>query len=144
MTTSDTPPHIVIYRALSISHIFSPKNSGKMSHNLNIKARYRGSFVSSLSMITSSNGNIFHVTGPLCKEFTGHRWIPPQRPVMRSFDVFFDLCLNKWLSKQPWRQWCELPSRSLCHHCNAEQIFRFLPFVLCSVSCYNQRYISRV
>ena len=27
-------------------------------------------------MMTSSNGNIFHVTGPLCGEFTGHRCIP--------------------------------------------------------------------
>ena len=27
------------------------------------------------SMMTSSNGNIFHVTGPLCGEVTGHRWI---------------------------------------------------------------------
>ena len=27
------------------------------------------------AMITSSNGNIVHVTGPLCGEFTGHRWI---------------------------------------------------------------------
>ena len=25
--------------------------------------------------MTSSNGNIFRVTGPLCWEFTGHRWI---------------------------------------------------------------------
>ena len=29
-----------------------------------------------LNMMTSSNGNIFRVTGHLCKEFTGHRWIP--------------------------------------------------------------------
>ena len=29
-----------------------------------------------VSMMTSSNGNIFRVTGPLCGEFTGHRWIP--------------------------------------------------------------------
>ena len=28
------------------------------------------------SMMTSSNGNIFRVTGPLCGEFTGDRWIP--------------------------------------------------------------------
>ena len=28
------------------------------------------------SMMTSSNGNVFRVTGPLCGEFTGHRWIP--------------------------------------------------------------------
>ena len=26
--------------------------------------------------MTSSNGNIFCVTGPLCGEFTGRRWIP--------------------------------------------------------------------
>ena len=26
--------------------------------------------------MTSSNGNILRVTGPLCGEFTGHRWIP--------------------------------------------------------------------
>ena len=29
-----------------------------------------------VNMMTSSNGNIFRVTGPLCEEFTGHRWIP--------------------------------------------------------------------
>ena len=27
-------------------------------------------------MMTSSNGNFFRVTGHLCGEFTGHRWIP--------------------------------------------------------------------
>ena len=26
-------------------------------------------------VMTSSNGNIFRVTGPLCGEFTGHRWM---------------------------------------------------------------------
>ena len=26
--------------------------------------------------MTSSNGNIFRVTSPLCVEFTGHRWFP--------------------------------------------------------------------
>ena len=30
-------------------------------------------------MMTSSNGNIFHVTGPLCGEFASHRWIPPTK-----------------------------------------------------------------
>ena len=29
-----------------------------------------------LFMMTSSNGNIFRVTGHLCGEFTCHRWIP--------------------------------------------------------------------
>ena len=27
-------------------------------------------------MMTSSNGNIFRVTGPLWEDFAGHRWIP--------------------------------------------------------------------
>ena len=43
---------------------------------------------------------------------------PSQRPVTRSFDVFFDLRLNKRLSKQSWGWWFETPSRSLWHHCN--------------------------
>ena len=41
--------------------------------------------------------------------------IPSQRPVMRSFDVFFDLCLNN----QSRRRWFETPSLPLWRHCNA-------------------------
>ena len=47
--------------------------------------------------------------------------IPAQRPVTRSFDVFFDLCLNKRLSKQSWGWWFMTPSRSLWRHCNDEE-----------------------
>ena len=43
---------------------------------------------------------------------------PSQRPVTRSFDIFFDLCLNKRLSKQSRRWWFETPLRSLWYHCN--------------------------
>ena len=32
-----------------------------------------------MCMMTSSNGTTFRVTGPLCGEFTGHRWIPLPR-----------------------------------------------------------------
>ena len=46
-------------------------------------------------MMTSSNGNIFRVTGHLCGEFTGPGEFTTQRPVTRSFDVFFDL-RNSW------------------------------------------------
>ena len=42
---------------------------------------------------------------------------PSQRPVTRSFDVFFDLRLNKRLSKRSRRRWSGTPSRPLCH-CN--------------------------
>ena len=40
--------------------------------------------------MTSSNGNIFRVTGPLCGEFIGPGDFPAQRPVTRSFAVFFE------------------------------------------------------
>ena len=43
---------------------------------------------------------------------------PTQRPVTRRFDVFFDLHLNKWLSKQSWGWWFETLSWSLWRHCN--------------------------
>ena len=38
--------------------------------------RFRGEVENCLSMMTSSNGNIFRVTGLLCGEFTGYWWIP--------------------------------------------------------------------
>ena len=44
---------------------------------------------------------------------------PSQRPVTRSFDVFFDLRLNKWFSKQSWGWWFETPLRLLWRHCKA-------------------------
>ena len=51
-------------------------------------------------MMTSSNGDIFRVTGPLCGEFTGPGEFPAQRPVTRSFDVFL-ICarINDWVNK---------------------------------------------
>ena len=71
------------------------------------------------SMMTSSNGNIFRVTGPLCGELTGRGEFPTQRPMTGSFDVFFDLCLNKRLSKQSWGWWFETPSHPFWRHRNA-------------------------
>ena len=70
--------------------------------------------------MTSSNGNIFRVTGHLCGEFTGPGEFPTQGPVTRSFDVFFDLHLNKRLSKQWWGWWFETLSRPLWRHRNGE------------------------
>ena len=43
---------------------------------------------------------------------------PTQRPVTRSFDVFFDLPLNKKLSKQSWGWWFEMLPCPLWRHCN--------------------------
>ena len=47
---------------------------------------------------------------PVPSEFHAHR------PVTRSFDVFFDLRLNKRLSKQSWSWWFETLSRPLWRH----------------------------
>ena len=81
-------------------------------------ARYKSNYV--LTNDTPQwHHPIFRVTGPLYRDFTGHRWIPPQRPVKRSFDIFFDLRLIKRLSNQSRRRWFETPVRSLLRHCNA-------------------------
>ena len=67
-------------------------------------------------MMTSPNGNISALlaicagNSPLTGEF------PAQRPVTRSFDVFFDLRLNKRFIKQSWGWWFETLSRPLWRH----------------------------
>ena len=99
---------------ISISHVtWWPKALLVMKHMINW-----WTVITSFFMMTSSNGNIFRVTGSLCGEFTGPCECPTQRPVTRSFDVFFDLRLNKRLSKQPWGWWFETLSWSLWRHRN--------------------------
>ena len=44
-----------------------------------------------------------------------------QRPVTRNFDVFFDLRLNKQLSKHSWGWWFETLSRPLWRHRNVKK-----------------------
>ena len=77
-------------------------------------------------MMASSNGNIFRVTGPLRE---GNPPVtsgfPSQKSLTRNFDVFFDLRLNKRLSKESRRLWFETPSCSLWRHCNDHENYRF-------------------
>ena len=49
--------------------------------------------------MTSSNGNIFRVTGYLCGEFTGHRWIP-HKGQWRAALMFSLICvwINGWVN----------------------------------------------
>ena len=52
-------------------------------------------------MMTSSNENIFHVTGHFCGEFTGPGEFPAQRPVTRA--LMFSLIytwINDWVNKR--------------------------------------------
>ena len=68
--------------------------------------------------MTSSNGNISALLAICAGISPVPGQFPSQRPVTRSFDVFFDLHLNKPLSKQSWSWWFEMPSRQFWRHCN--------------------------
>ena len=50
---------------------------------------------------------------------------PSQRPVTWTFDVFFDLRLNKRLNIQAWGWWFETPSCSLWRLCNDIERYRY-------------------
>ena len=76
-------------------------------------------------MMTSSNGHIFRVSGPLLGEFTGYRWIPLTKTSdPGGFDVFFDLDLSKRLTEPSRRWWFETPLCPLWHHSNAVHLTR--------------------
>ena len=53
-------------------------------------------------MITSSNGNILGVTGRLCGEITGHRWIPPHKGLWRGALMFSYIyaSINGWVNNR--------------------------------------------
>ena len=54
-------------------------------------------------MMTSSNGNIFRVTGHLCGEFTGPRWIPrTDKGQWRRALMFSLICvwINDWVNNR--------------------------------------------
>ena len=108
----------VLHRNWCISHSL---------HNLHIQRsvlelpmyRYRNELkIGRHVMMTSSNGNIFRVTGHLCGKFTGPRWISRTKASDAELWCFFDLHLNKRLSKQPWGWWFETPEWSLWRHRN--------------------------
>ena len=84
-----------------------------------LSQRHRSKKISKLRVTSLCGGNSpkhFPRYWPCVCEFTGHRWIPAQRPVTRSFDVFFDL--KKQLSKQSWGWWFETLSHPLWRHCS--------------------------
>ena len=101
------------------------------------------------SMISRHGSSAFNINGPLCWEPTVRRswWcnqmgtfsallaicagnspvpseFPAQRPVTRSFDVFFDLRLNKQFSKHSWGWWFETLSRPSWRHRNGESLHK--------------------
>ena len=69
------------------------------------------------AMMTSSNGNLFRVTG-LCVGNSPVNF-PHKGQSRGPLMFFFYLRLNKRLSKHSWGWWFETPSRPLWRHCNA-------------------------
>ena len=57
---------------------------------------FKGITPMALFMISSSNGNIFRVTGPLCGEFTGDRWIP----LTKASDAELRCFLWSWINNR--------------------------------------------
>ena len=85
-------------------------------------------WVNGLTAMSFSSQNYFHDDITKWKHFPRY-WLfvsgfhrsgefHSQRPATQSFDVFFDLRLNKRFSKQSWGWWFETPSHSLWRHCN--------------------------
>ena len=70
------------------------------------------------NMMTSSNGNLFRVTGLLYGIFTGHPWLPLTKASDAELWCFFYLSPNKRLDKQSRHRWFETPLSSLWRHSN--------------------------
>ena len=49
-------------------------------------------------IMTSSNGNIFRVTGPLCGEFTGYWWIPLSKT--SDAELWYFLWSASWINNR--------------------------------------------
>ena len=91
---------------ISTTSVFLPQVTWAQSHLMR-------EHVTHVIMMTSSNGNIFRVTG-LCVGIHRSRWIPHTK----ASDAELWCFLNKRLSKQPWGWWFEPPSWSLWRHRN--------------------------
>ena len=68
------------------------------------------------TIMTSWNGNIFRVTGPLCGEFTGHRWIPLTKATDAEHWCFLWSAPQQTLNNELRRWWFETQSRPLWRH----------------------------
>ena len=69
---------------------------------------------------------------------------PTQRPVTRSFDVFFDQHPNERLSKQWWGWWFETLSSPLWRHHNGSGVFTWINMHLVGdIICTNRLNIPK-
>ena len=122
--------NVFLFQVFKAMYINNMIRSLQLKHKLNLCVfyiswwRHQMEIFSALLAICAGNSL---VTG----EF------PSQSPVTQSFNVFFDLCLNKRLNKQWWGWWFETPSHLLWRHNNAEwRHYHHAPIIL-PLPCVN-------
>ena len=98
--------------SISALHVFCAENTS-IKQLLSYRCPIIRSLVVALIMMTSSNGSIFCVTGPLCGEFSGHRGIPLTKASNAELWWFLWSVSEQTLSKQSRRRWLEMPLHSL-------------------------------
>ena len=99
---------------------------------VNVPQRTRSStlwYVYRVPMMTSSDGSIFRVTGPLCGEFPAHRWIP----LTKASDA--EIWCFLWSTSEQTNGWGETPSRSLWRHSNGTRMTRSLWYLQQNYLC---------
>ena len=105
-----------------LRHRLWMQNYLSVRNNSNIWWRHQMETLSALLAICTGNS-------PVPGEFPSHR------PMTRSFHVFFDLRLNKSLSKESWGWWFETLSRPLLCRCNDSEMFEiFVPSTPCTIA----------
>ena len=114
----DTPICCLLLVEIDYTTTFlhNPNDRPRLCSSLGLRYRCSGEFAWWLHQMEAFSALLAICTwnSPVTGEF------PTQRPVTRSFGVFFDLCLNKRFSKQSWGWWFETPSHPLWCHSNGE------------------------
>ena len=96
--------------------------------NINMQTKYSGLYMNwvkvlirlanAVSVITTGKMNLYDAEWLSTYNGGSQTEFPAQRPVTRSFDVFFDLRPNKRLNKPLWGWRFETLSPPLWRHCN--------------------------
>ena len=101
-----TPPDVVVFNVILVSNTVHQHSAWGMDMYHVHTTWWRHQIETFSALLAFCWGN-----SPVTGEF------PSQRPVTRSFGVYFDPRLNKRLSKLSKRLWFQTPSRPLWRHC---------------------------
>ena len=105
-TVNNVLPLMTDSRRFWPGHLISPTRHGCTAHS-EMRSWWRHQMEPFSALLALCAGN-----SPVSGE------VPTQRPVTASFDDFFDLRVNKRLSKQSWGWWFETLLGSLWRHRN--------------------------